>query len=426
MTVAVKLPASIRHRNPGAMGLGAIAKRFGAVKASKLSDGESNTIALFPTTEDGAAALFALLASKTYYGKTIAEAIAVWSGAKNPKRRNATMRLNAYLADIEAETEWTREDYLDDDILGHPETAIPFAKAMAKHEAGQAYPFSDTQWLAAYEKSKDKSVKVAKAAPVPNDLLAALAKAADADMGQKEIPGKGANPRMLEWYAKAGHPEIKSDEVANCAAAMCCWLEEAGCANPKTLAARDFLEYGAKISEPCENCIVVFWREDPRSWKGHVARVVRWDAKTVWVRGANQGNAVNERAFPRSTVLGYRLPLPAKRSATEIVTNPSVQRKLTGGGAALGLFLYNCWNTLAGWASAGAQAAGELVGILPETANTVTSTVGAGKQLAATGGVAWPEVLTFLILVCAIGGGLYATVQRLRTVNPWATETEAN
>jgi len=402
------------------MGLGASAKKFGAVKANKLGDGE--TIALFPTTQDGAAAMFHLLASQTYFGKTIAEVITIWSGANNKKRKNATLRLNAYLSEIERETEWTREDYLDDDILGQPETAIPFAKAMAKHEAGEPYPFSDDQWLAAYDKAHDAKVKVAKAAPLPDALLAKLAEVSDADLGQKEVPGKAANPRMIEWYADAGHPEIKSDEVANCAAAMCSWLERSGCANPKTLLARDFLEYGTKIDEPVENCIVVFWRGSPDSWQGHVGRVVRWNATTIWCHAANQGNAVTVKAFARSTVLGYRLPIPAVRSVTEIAFNPSVQRKVIGGVGAIGLFLYNCWTALVGWATTGAQFAGELVGILPETANTVTSTVGAGKQLAETGGVAWPEALTFLVLVCAIVGGLVATIKRLRTVNPWAND----
>jgi hypothetical protein len=146
----------------------------------------------------------------------------------------------------------------------------------------------------------------------------------------------------------------------------------------------------------------------------------------VWVHGANQGNAVNVKPYPRSTVLGYRLPIPAKRSATEIAFNPSVQRKVIGGGSAIGLFLYNCWTVLTAWVSTGAVALGELVGILPDTANTVSSTVGAGKQLAETGGMAWPEMLTFLILICALGGGLYATVSRLRTVNPWANDEAAS
>jgi hypothetical protein len=45
-------------------------------------------------------------------------------------------------------------------------------------------------------------------------------KRAFADLGLQELPGAAAKPRIVEMYRKSGHPEIKSDEVAWCSAAI--------------------------------------------------------------------------------------------------------------------------------------------------------------------------------------------------------------
>jgi hypothetical protein len=60
-------------------------------------------------------------------------------------------------------------------------------------------------------------------------------KRAFADLGLQELPGAAARPRIVEMYAKAGHPEIRSDEVAWCSAALNAWMVESTSAVPDRL-----------------------------------------------------------------------------------------------------------------------------------------------------------------------------------------------
>jgi len=56
----------------------------------------------------------------------------------------------------------------------------------------------------------------------------------------------------------------------------------------------------------------VLWRDDPQSWKGHVAFFVREDGDDVVLLGGNQLESVREHRYPRANVLGYRWPRAAR------------------------------------------------------------------------------------------------------------------
>jgi uncharacterized protein (TIGR02594 family) len=128
-------------------------------------------------------------------------------------------------------------------------------------------------------------------------------------LGTKEIVGKENNPTIVKMYSNVGFPEVKDDETAWCAAFIGSVLKEAGYPHMKSLAARSYLKYGKKLTEPKEGCIVVFWRGKPDGWQGHVAFVTRFDDKWIWALGGNQSNAVTEQKFDRKKVLGYRWPV---------------------------------------------------------------------------------------------------------------------
>ena len=38
------------------------------------------------------------------------------------------------------------------------------------------------------------------------------------ELGTREVPGPDDNPRVLAYYADAGHPDVRNDETAWCAA----------------------------------------------------------------------------------------------------------------------------------------------------------------------------------------------------------------
>ena len=419
--MASKAPPSVRYKNPGAQKFGPVAMRFRYVKVHKLGSG--HTIVEFPSMVIGAAAMFYLLYTK-YVGMTIGDALAKWGGQNNT---------NDYIRMIETKTHWTRDDFLTKGLFEEEYLAIEWGKAQAWHEAGQKYPMTDAEWSEAHELFMDvaRGEKLPASSRPKRDeaLMDRFAASCEKDRGQIEVAGPGSNPRMLEWYEKAGHPEITNDSTPNCAAAMCCWLQEADCANPKTLGARDFEEYGIELPEPEEDCIGVMWRNSPSSWEGHVGRVVKWDDKYVWMYGANQWNAkrqasceVNVSKFPRSKFTAFRRPIPAVRSVPEIMNTKSMRRKVIGAVGTFGMLVYSTWNAIAHIAVGVAEGAADLIGTLPETADTVTTTVRSGETLAGTLGVPWPFVLTLFILFCSIVYNGKDTFKRLRNVNPWAED----
>jgi hypothetical protein len=134
-------PASIRYNNPGAQWPGRSSKKFGADGYATIGGG--NQIAIFSDPVNGGAAQFDLL-SRNYTGLPLTEAIRKWSGG------NAS---DAYVASIAKRTGLSPDAVLSPELLADPARAIPLAKAMAAHEAGQDYPMTDEQWGSAFQRA---------------------------------------------------------------------------------------------------------------------------------------------------------------------------------------------------------------------------------------------------------------------------------
>lgn len=130
---------------------------------------------------------------------------------------------------------------------------------------------------------------------------------AEAEIGQAEIEGAGSNPRIAEYFAGAGHPEVKDDATPWCAAYVGWALREAGIEPSGSLAARSYLRWGKPLELPRKGCIVVLKRgNDPKA--GHVGFFAGMAMDKVMILGGNQGDKVSIQAFPESMVLGYRWP----------------------------------------------------------------------------------------------------------------------
>lgn len=435
MTTAT-IPAAVRHRNPSAMGLGKSAKLFGATTSTVLNDGAGNTIATFPTMVDGAGALFYLLRSPSYCGMTIWDAMHKWGdGAtleKKGRAHEARARTDGYVKSIEAHSRFKGTDFITAELLESPETGIEFGKAMARHETGEPYPMTDAQWREAHAEFmtvlKGGHIQLDRVKPVP--VLGPL-KLLTSHLGERRIAGKDHNDFIVECFKEIGS-SYRNDETAHCAAVLSAMLKRTGCAYIEGNAgcgARNYLKYGHALDEPEEGCIVVFWRESPSAWEGHVALLESWTATTLVIVGANQqGGAVTRmtvpRTGPKSQVLGYRRPVPNVVPALAVAKDESIQRKAVGGIGAVSAFLWSVWDSISG----AAHFVGELVGILPETAATANSAVATGQTLAQSAGVPWPLQLGLFITVCALGFGAYATWKRLRpatgalTTPPYETD----
>jgi uncharacterized protein (TIGR02594 family) len=152
--------------------------------------------------------------------------------------------------------------------------------------------------------------------PRPPKVSAPWYKLALEERGVREIPGEKHDPSVLQYYADSGHPQIDDDETAWCAAYVGAMLERAGYPGSKSLAARSYLQWGKKLAKPKKGCIVVFWRNSPRSWQGHVGFYVREDDTHIYVLGGNQRNAVNISKYPKARLLGYRWPVTGANSRT--------------------------------------------------------------------------------------------------------------
>ena len=134
-------------------------------------------------------------------------------------------------------------------------------------------------------------------------------------VGTKEIPGSKHNPVILEFFDACENGYVKNDETPWCAAFVGAMLHEAGYMGTNSLAARSYLRWGKACEAPSYGCIVVFKRGNS-SWQGHVAFFIREDEKHVYVLGGNQRNSVNVSRYPKSKVLGYRVPSKLTNSRT--------------------------------------------------------------------------------------------------------------
>lgn len=134
-------------------------------------------------------------------------------------------------------------------------------------------------------------------------------------LGLREGPGKKNNPKVVAFYKACGFGGITQDSVPWCAAFVGAMLEKSGYASAKSLTARDYLRWGKEITKPRKGCVVVFKRGNS-SWQGHVAFFVRETKTHIYVLGGNQSNAVNVARYPRSKLLGYRVPVTMLNSRT--------------------------------------------------------------------------------------------------------------
>lgn len=128
-------------------------------------------------------------------------------------------------------------------------------------------------------------------------------------IGLEEIVGSKHNDEILEFW-KLCHLPFKDDETPWCAGFVGGVLEKCGIISTRSGMARSYLKWGVKIENPVVGCVVVFWRGHINSPHGHVAFCGAPPTDTVIpALGGNQGNKVCIKPYPRSRVLGFRMPV---------------------------------------------------------------------------------------------------------------------
>lgn len=124
------------------------------------------------------------------------------------------------------------------------------------------------------------------------------------EIGVKEYAGSKHNARIVEYHSVTSL-KAKDDETAWCASFVSWCLEKAGIKSTKSAWARDYLNWGKKITTPVKGCIVVF---DRGNGYGHVGFFIEEKNGFVKTLGGNQNNQVCYSNYNKSKVLGYRLP----------------------------------------------------------------------------------------------------------------------
>lgn len=124
--------------------------------------------------------------------------------------------------------------------------------------------------------------------------------------GVKEIPGEKDNPVIVNYFNEIGQKWVKDDETAWCSAFVNYCCKKTGYPMSGELNARSWLEVGKEASTPKLGDIVVFWRTNRDSWKGHVGFYIGENDYYIFVLGGNQDNMVCVAEYPKYRLLQYR------------------------------------------------------------------------------------------------------------------------
>jgi uncharacterized protein (TIGR02594 family) len=183
--------------------------------------------------------------------------------------------------------------------------------------------------------------------PRPGDpewLLAAYA-----DLGVAEIPGPRNNPRIMQAYVVCGHPEIKSEETAWCAAKMGQWLSESNLPIPHrsvNLMAGSYETYGSGVplEEARRGDVCVFYRGSRSNWTRHVMLYLGQTEGSIIGIGGNQSDSVSIITMPKVNLVtrGIRRPVPATKEglreagSSEIIAADKIKKLAVGATVASG------------------------------------------------------------------------------------------
>ncbi len=158
-----------------------------------------------------------------------------------------------------------------------------------------------------------------------------LIKIAVSQLGEKEIAGSQEhNPTIVQYAKDAGFDWINDDETPWCSIFVNWVAKQCDYIGTNKANARSWLLVGEKVDgNPEPGDIVIFWRESPNSWKGHVGFFFGYsfDTSRIYCLGGNQGNQVSVSAYPSHTLLGFRRLSPSKLLQ---LPHPDLQKNDTG------------------------------------------------------------------------------------------------
>jgi uncharacterized protein (TIGR02594 family) len=156
-----------------------------------------------------------------------------------------------------------------------------------------------------------------------------LLKIAFGELGTEEYAGDSNNPEVLKYARETGIAGVTTDEVAWCSTFVNWVAHKAGLQKSGKANARSWVDVGTRVTIPEPGDVVVFWRESPQSWKGHVGIFLGFsiDKKRVYCIGGNQGNRVSVSAYRFDTVLSFQR---LGSSNSLVIPDPELKRGNSG------------------------------------------------------------------------------------------------
>ncbi|EJL32711.1 TIGR02594 family protein [Caulobacter sp. AP07] len=128
-------------------------------------------------------------------------------------------------------------------------------------------------------------------------------------LGLQEGPGALDNPIILDFANKLDL-DYKHDDIAWCGLFVAHCIGSTLTTEPLVsdpLGARSWLRFGGPCT-PQPGAVLVFWREKPEGWKGHVGFYAGENGGNLYVLGGNQANSVSFAWVERKRLLGARWP----------------------------------------------------------------------------------------------------------------------
>ena len=127
------------------------------------------------------------------------------------------------------------------------------------------------------------------------------------ELGTVQFPLGQSNPRIMKYHEDTNIRGY-DDKASWCSSFVNWCLGQTEIVGTHSALARSWLDWGKEIDSPIPGCVVVLYRDDPNSWKGHVGFYLRHDDSHVYLLGGNQLEQVREHFYPIDSVLSYRWP----------------------------------------------------------------------------------------------------------------------
>ncbi|KAA1245386.1 TIGR02594 family protein [Aquimarina sp. RZ0] len=125
--------------------------------------------------------------------------------------------------------------------------------------------------------------------------------------GVSEISGSNDNQKIISYFNELGYKGLELNEETGWCSAFVNWVaKKSGYSFSGKLNARSWLTVGESIHTPELGDVVVLWRENPVSWKGHVGFYIKETSGFIYVLGGNQRKRVCIQAYPKSQVLEFK------------------------------------------------------------------------------------------------------------------------